>query len=54
MKLIVRNVSKDFSVDNMKKSGLNGYIYYFRVNYNALAVDDMLDIQKWRFLVAIH
>ena len=28
------NISKDFSVDNMKKTGLNGYVYDFSVGYN--------------------
>ena len=27
--LCLGNISKDFSVDNMKKTGLNGYIYDF-------------------------
>ena len=30
----------------MKKTGLNGYIYDFSVDYNAIAVDDILDIHK--------
>ena len=34
------NISKDFSVDNMKKRGLNGYVYDFSVDYDAIAVDD--------------
>ena len=25
--LCLGNISKDFSVDNMKKTGLNGYVY---------------------------
>ena len=25
------NISKDFPIDNMKKTGLNGYVYDFRV-----------------------
>ena len=41
------NISKDFSVDNMKKTGLNGYVYDFSVNYDAIAVDDVLDIHKY-------
>ena len=44
--LCLGNISKDFSVDNMKKTGLNGYIYDFSVDYDAIAVDDMLDIYK--------
>ena len=30
----------------MKKTGLNGYNYDFSVDYNAIAVDDILDIHK--------
>ena len=41
------NNSTDFSVDNMKKTGLNGYIYDFSVYYDAIAVDDILDINKY-------
>ena len=39
--LCLRNISKDFSVDNMKKTGLNGYVYDFSVDYDAIAVDDI-------------
>ena len=42
--LCLRNISKDFSVDNMKKTGLNGYVYDFSADYDAIAVDDILDI----------
>ena len=41
------NISKDWSVDNMKKTGLNGYVYDFLVDYDAIAVDDILDICKY-------
>ena len=41
------NISKDVSVDNMKKTGLNGYVYDFSVDYDAIAVDDVLDIHKY-------
>ena len=37
--LCLGNISKDWSVDNMKKTGLNGYVYNFSVDYNATAVD---------------
>ena len=30
----------------MKKTGLNGYVYDFSVDYDAIAVDDIIDIQK--------
>ena len=45
--LYLGNISKDFSVDNMKKIGLNGYIYDFSVDYYAIAVDNKLDIHKY-------
>ena len=41
------NVSKDWSVDNMKKTGFNGYIYDFSVDYDAISVSDILDILKY-------
>ena len=34
-------------VDNMKKTELNGYVYDFSVDYDAIAVDDILDIHKY-------
>ena len=30
----------------MKKTGLKGYVYDFSVDYNAIAVTDILDIHK--------
>ena len=44
--LYLGNVSKDFSAINMKKSGFNGHIYDFSVDYDATDVDDILDIYK--------
>ena len=31
----------------MKKTGLKGYVYDFSVDYNAIAVADILDIHKY-------
>ena len=31
----------------MKKTGFNGYVYDFSVDYVAIAVDDILDIHKY-------
>ena len=45
--LCLGNISKDFSVDNLKKTRLNGYVYDFSVDYNAIALDDILDIHKY-------
>ena len=41
------NISKDFSVDNMQKTGFYEYIYDFSVDYDANAVNDILDIHKY-------
>ena len=30
------NIWKDGSVDNMKKTGLNGYLYDFSIDYDAI------------------
>ena len=38
---------KDFSVDNMKKTGLNGKVCDFSVSYDAIAVDDILGIHRY-------
>ena len=45
--LSLGNVSKDFSASNTKKTGFHGYIYEFKVDYDSIAVDDILDIHKY-------
>ena len=45
--LCLGKTSKDWSVDNMKKTGLNGYVYNFSIDYDAIAVDDILDIHNY-------
>ena len=45
--LCLGNISKDWSQDNMKKTGFNGYIYDFSTDYNAIAVFDILHIHKY-------
>ena len=45
--LCLGNISKDWSVDNMKKTGFIGYVYDFSVDYIAIAVDDIKDINKY-------
>ena len=46
--LCLGNISKDWSVHNMKKTGFDGYVYSFMVvDYDATAVDDILDIHKY-------
>ena len=46
--LCLRNISKDWSHDNMKKKkGFNGYIYDVSTVYNAIDVDNIKDIHKY-------
>ena len=45
--LCLGNISKDWIVDNMKKTGLNGYVYGFSVGYDAITVDDILGIHNY-------
>ena len=45
--LCLGNISKDFLVDNMKKTGLNRFVYDFSVDYGAIAIDDIVDIHKY-------
>ena len=41
------NISKDWSIDNMKKTSLQGCVYDFSVDYDAIEVSDILDIHKY-------
>ena len=45
--LCLGNISKDWSVDNMKRTGFNGCVYDFSVDYDAIEVDNNLDIHKY-------
>ena len=42
-----RQCLERFSVDNMKKTGLYGYVFEFLVDYYIIYVDDILDIHKY-------
>ena len=42
-----RKYFKRLSVDNMKITGFNGYVYDFSVDYDATDVDDIKDIHKY-------
>ena len=44
--LCLGNISKDWSTDNMTKTGFNEYVYDFSVDYGAIDVDDIKDIHK--------
>ena len=39
--LSLGNILKDWSTDNIEKTGFNGYVYDFSVDYDAIDVDDM-------------
>ena len=45
--LCLGNISKDWSVNNMKKTGFNGCVFDFSVDYDAIVVDDIKDIHKY-------
>ena len=43
----LRNISKDWSADNMKRTGLTGYVYDVSADYNAATVDNIKDIHNY-------
>ena len=45
--LCLGSISKDWTNDNMKKTGFNGYIYDFSTDYKAIATSDIVDIHKY-------
>ena len=45
--LCLGNISEDWSVDNMKNTQFNGYVYDFSVDYDVIAVDDIKDIHNY-------
>ena len=45
--LCLGNISKDWSTDNMKKTGFTGYVYDFSADYNAVTIDDIKDIHNY-------
>ena len=45
--LCLGNISKDWSIDNMTKTGFNGYVYVVSVDYDSTDVDSVKDIHKY-------
>ena len=45
--LCLGNISKDLSASSMKKTGFNGYIYDFSVDYDSIDVDGIKNIPKY-------
>ena len=45
--LCLGNISKAWSVDNMKKAGFTDYVYDFSADYDDTEVDNIKDIHKY-------
>ena len=45
--LCLGNISKDWSRDNMKKTGFNGFAYDFSVDYDVTSFDDIKEICRY-------
>ena len=45
--LCLGSIYKDWATDNMKKTGLTGYVYDSNADYNAVTVDDIKDTHKY-------
>ena len=45
--IMLRKHSKDWTADNMKKTEFHGYVYDFSVDYDAIAVGDILNIHNY-------
>ena len=46
-KLCLGNISKDWSIDNMKKTSLKGHVYDFSIDCDGIVVSDILHIHKY-------
>ena len=45
--LCLGKISKDWSGDNMEKTGFTGYVYDLSADYDVVDVDDIKDIHKY-------
>ena len=45
--LCLGNIYKDWLIDNMRETGLNGYVYDFSVDYDTADFDDIKYIHKY-------
>ena len=45
--LCLGNVSKDFTINNVKKTGLKGVVKFFSVDFNPIGKNDIIDIHKY-------
>ena len=44
--LCLGNISKDFTINKMKKTGLKGSVKFFSVDFNPIDTNDILDLMK--------
>ena len=44
--LCLGNISKDFTINNIKKNWLGG-VYFFLVDFNSIDTNNVLDIHKY-------
>ena len=45
--LCLGNISKDFTINNLKKTGLKGTVNFFSVDFNPVDSNNILDIYKY-------
>ena len=45
--LCLGNISKDWTIDNLKKTGFNRYFYDFSIDYYSTDVDDVKYVHKY-------
>ena len=45
--LCLGKISRDYTVDNMKKTGLNGYVFGFSVDWNTIGVTVIWNVQNY-------
>ena len=45
--LFLGNISKVWSIDNMKRTGFTDYVFDFSVDYDPITIDDIKDIHKY-------
>ena len=45
--LCLGNISKDFTINNMNKTGLKGVVNFFSPDFNSIYTNDILDIHNY-------
>ena len=45
--LCLRNISGDFSANNIKKTGVNEFVYDYCVGYRAVDTSNIIEIHKY-------